>query len=464
MLDQVQLEERSHLEQTVSLSPLDPYFATPGIPTTSSPELPFNVPFTAGQVIETFTPGSHDNVDVLRDSHRIDTSPTASGTTKHWHHTGELENVVQIIIHLQGQANALLNTYCTTFDPIYPILNTADLTKDHNRFWAMSLDERHSCDPVQLAKLLAVYACAAQQSPRSANRNTVEICLAACHRALCISQYLCLHSLQRCQVIFLICQCLINEGREKEAWTLAGLNQRQTTSLNLDFNQDNTTGDIPNEQWDRAQLWPALLHQDEVLSCILKVPRSMSGPVSHPTALINELQPDSVSSQATSDRWYCIALGNLADVMQTHHSNRDSSHSGLQERSDLRSLLQATFQSFEHPFRDLDCFWAEQQTDSRIARQGIELMCVFHFYMTLASDSDDGINANSTTSDLHRVIDSVHDGLAAFFSLEELPLDEKGSWSSCYTLSYIQAVWILSRSYRSRFIDVVCTDENRIPT
>lgn len=347
------------------------------------------------------------------------------------------------------QASTLCDIYMHSIDPILPVLSSHDFLEAHEAFWTDSLGDKSQCDPTQLALFLGVYACAAQQSPDMDQRGQAQMFLCACHEALGMSNYLQIHSIGRAQVLLLISHYFINDGRLIEAWTLASMNQRQACSLALDRASLGPQACRTSEEWQGAQLWDALCHQDNMLAYLLKMPRSIIRGISGPrlgsdlTAEGQRLDEQSHErSQAATDRRYHTALSKIGAVASEHicSTNEVVSLTATTKAAEARrviDLLQATFDSFEAPFQNLDSFWVQSQEDSRVARQGVELMSVFHFYMMLALHMSEEV-ATAIPSD--ELVHCFHGGLAAFFALSDLDPNAARKWSICHTLSYLQAV------------------------
>ncbi|CAK1354697.1 unnamed protein product [Cercospora beticola] len=192
--------------------------------------------------------------------------------------------------------------------------------------------------------------------------------------------------------------------------------------------------------------------------------RGVSGPTlgSNLTAEGQRLDDESHErSQAATDRRYHTALSRIGAVASEHIcSTNDAFPSTATTKSAearrIVDLLQATFDSFEAPFRNLDAFWVQSQEDDRVARQGVELMSVFHFYMMLALHMSE---ETATTIQSDELVHCFHEGLAAFFALSDLDPNAARKWSICHTLSYLQAVAL------GKFLGRMSRDEsNKVPS
>ncbi|KAM3416022.1 hypothetical protein BST61_g9509 [Cercospora zeina] len=347
--------------------------------------------------------------------------------------SGDMSHVVQALPS-KTHAFDLCEIYMRTIDPTIPLFSPHEFFEAHEAFWRDSLCERGEYDPTRLALFLGVYACAAQQSPSQEQREKAQTYLSASHESLVVSNYLQMHSLRRSQALLLICHFLINDSRLIEAWTLAGLAQRQACSLKLSHAHLAMQASGSSEDWQRAQLWDALCHQDNMIACLLKMPRSINSDASSST--FQEQQADE-ESQATTDRRYHTALARIAAFANEHMFSPTTAATTAREARHICDLLQAIFDSFEAPFQNLDSFWVQNQENSQLARQGIEIMSVFHFHMMLilhmARDSSTAIPSD-------KLIHCFHEGLAAFFALSDLEPNAARTWSLCHTLSYLQAV------------------------
>jgi hypothetical protein len=240
------------------------------------------------------------------------------------------------------------------------------------------------------------------------------------------------------------------DARLTEAWSLSASVQRQAGSLRLSFG----TPDISaNERRQRKQLWVALLYQDHVLSCLLEVPRSLAG---HSNGTISEANPKTPhSADSDPDDRYCSALYEITACAEAHvlpFLGPFSRESSATEYTRVAGVLQSVYHAVGAPFRELDSVWVEEQSNDRIRRQGIELLCNFHFHSILLAHKDMHFTSEMTDN-IRRIIDSARESLAAFFVLVEKDQDTTAVWNLTHTLCYFQVVCHNTMS-RSTFTDL----------
>lgn len=361
--------------------------------------------------------------------------------------------MVEVIAGLppKVQADFLVRTYFESIDPIYPVIAHETFFPEFERFWRLSDEEKHKYDPTHVALQFAIFAAASQHTGTDAfitdHENMSEFYLSCCHQSLCISSYLNRISIPTIQTMVLICHFLMACDRVTDAWTIAGIMQRQIYGLKLHHKPGHeTSSNGADKAQIRYRLWQAAMFQDTGLSLQMSLP---------PTTMYHTLEVEglrefglvSPGAPGTTDVPYICAMWQYSEFVQNNICIPRSREQPLgldpAHKQQLIARFRALYSSWDEPF----CLFGSNRFDGLAPRLLYQAATVtsnyFHALALLYLDEDDGAG---TATDCAGVISSCHEGMLAFFAMVRLCPSKANAWGPAHNRTFILAV---SNSYHS---------------
>jgi hypothetical protein len=207
----------------------------------------------------------------------------------YWTSRGGLAEVVGVS-PAKEQADILVDKYFDAVDPVYPMVHRRNFYADYERFWSLSLEEKHNADPVLVALHFVVYAMGTQFIHTKDNKERAQIAefyISAAQQALRISSYLSRASVRTLQAMVLIGYFLMNDNHASDAWAFGGVLVRQAYAMGLHRDPDIIAPRCSrSDKQQRRKLWQAIFFQDTFLTVLIKLP---------PTTTFSDIQPESLS-------------------------------------------------------------------------------------------------------------------------------------------------------------------------
>jgi hypothetical protein len=229
----------------------------------------------------------------LQHTRQVSASVFGSGAqhpfANYWTTTGGVPEVIGVLPSKE-QADSLVAKYFECVDPVYPMLNRQQFINEYDRFWSVSVPDRHRADASLLALHFAVYAMGAQfiqMESEQARAQIAEFYVSAAHQSLRLYPFLSRTSLKSIQAMVLMGYFLMNDNKATDAWAFGGILTRQAYAmgLNRDPNVMVPTATLTEKQ-QRRKAWQAVYFQDTFLTVLLKLP---------PTTTFSDVTVDSLT-------------------------------------------------------------------------------------------------------------------------------------------------------------------------
>ncbi|CAK1358162.1 unnamed protein product [Cercospora beticola] len=345
------------------------------------------------------------------------------------------------------QADFLVRTYFESIDPIYPIIAHETFLAEFERFWRLSDEEKQKYDPTHVALQFAVFAAATQHTGNDGfvtdHENMSEFYLSCCHQSLCISSYLNRISIPTIQTMVLICHFLMACDRITDAWTIAGIMQRQIYGLKLHHKPGHeTSSNGANKTRIQYRLWQAAMFQDTGLSLQMSLP---------PTTMYHTLDVESLreaeslspSGFGTTDKAYICAMWQYSEFVQTNicilRSREQPLGLDVAHKQQVIARFRDLYSSRDEPF----CLFGSNRFDGLPPRLLYQTATVainyFHALALLYLDEDNGAG---TTTDTSGVITSCHEGMLAFFAMIRLCPSKANAWGPAHNRTFAMATML----------------------
>ena len=184
---------------------------------------------------------------------------------------------------------------------------------------------------------------------------TAEFYVSASHQALRMSSYLSRPSIRSIQTMVLITYFLMNDNHSSDAYSFAGILNRQAYALGL--NRDPSIV-VPNahpvEMQQRRKLWQAVFLQDTFFTIILKLPPTATHTdVRHED--LDERDQDQNANAGANDISYIRSFWTLCNLCQSNLCTPRSLSLPISSTPAARLRLVAAFEriysSFPLPFQ-----------------------------------------------------------------------------------------------------------------
>jgi hypothetical protein len=362
----------------------------------------------------------------------------------YWTDAGGLVEVVSSLPS-RPEAEALIDRFFSSVDPIYPVVPRDVFVADIERFWQLTEHDKQRHDPAQIALQFAVYANGAYdsslQTGHEAQLDTASFYLSCCHQSLCISSYLNRWSLMTIQTMILICHFMIATNRIADAWTISGIVQRQSYCLKLNRNPEDLGLRLEDETVQvRLRLWQAAMLQDTLLSLRLKRPPSTTYfNVSH-----HDLRPlQNLSSHGLSDVAYARAMWQCSVLIQETVCSPLSDQQPLVTDAAHKSRVIARYRELYSRLEEPFCFTTPDRFDQLPPRLLYQMATVastyFHALTLVFTERNEKGGAHA---DPCGAIRAAHEGMSAFFALVRLSTGHIRVWAAAHNRTYAMAAVI----------------------
>lgn len=365
----------------------------------------------------------------------------------------------------------LVQKYFEGVDPVYPIINRCQFMAEHDRFWALSQEQKNSSDPAIIGLYFVVYAMGTQLIEHSTDqqrKQVAEFYASAAHQALRISSYLNRGSFYTVQALVMMCYFLMNDNKASDAWGFGGILVRHVYAMGLHRDPDFV---VPHasfaEKQQRRKLWQAVLFQDTFLTVLLRLPPTTTFTDVNVDSLIDEpgvvqtpvpatsppLNPMSISSiapspsettmtsapttpgstaAASNDCSFIRSMWKLANFVQVRVCEPRALGRALAastaDRENTIAQFQGIFDSFPSSLTTADekSFNNLAARNPRRARQN--LFCRSNYWHCMMMLRADGSRSNIFSRDVEGAIVAGRRAILAFFNLWDWFRVDAGVW------------------------------------
>ncbi|PPJ56548.1 hypothetical protein CBER1_03945 [Cercospora berteroae] len=238
----------------------------------------------------------------------------------------------------------------------------------------------------------------------------------------------------------LISHFLLDCDRITDAWTIAGILQRQIYGLKLHHKTDETASNGADKAQIRYRLWQAAMFQDTSLSLHMGLP---------PTTMYHTLgvevlrEADSLSPRGsdTTDKMYICAMWQYSEFVQTNicipRSRERPLGLDVAHKQQVIARFRDLYSSWNGPF----CLFGSNRFDGLPPRLLYQTATVasnyFHALALLYLDEN---NEAGTTTDTSGVISACHEGMLAFFAMIRLYPSKANAWGPAHNRTFAMAV------------------------
>ncbi|KAM0724291.1 hypothetical protein Q7P37_000173 [Cladosporium fusiforme] len=418
---------------------------TPRGSTASSPYLLSNVPYSSATPSNVFGMG------------------TQHPFLNYWTMQGGLPEVISVMPSKE-QADILIAKYFEAVDPVYPFIHRRSFYADYERFWALSIEEKHKTDAAMMALHYAMFALGTQflQYPGYDERSqTAEFYCSAANQALRIYSYLNRTSMRAIQAMLLMAYFLMNDNHASDAYAWAGIHLRQSYAMRLHRDPEIVVPDASViEKQQRRKLWQAVFFHDTFLTVLLKLPPTATHsdvPVESLTDE-NELSQDGIDfdsgahsrvenlmsisviapqdslppppplshhmvdpGEAKTDVAYIRSMWHLGNLVQETLSSPCSLSLPLanspRHKDSLIAAFKRLYKSFPAHLTLLDYRTLQQQVETtpRAVRQNLFLTSNYHHCLMLLHASENA--AGGVERNVSAALEAAHVAIWAFFKL-----------------------------------------------